>query len=373
MNRRTEERLEVYSPAKITLLDLPERELEGSLIDVSVSNMRLVLPEHLHAEQSIALEVETHLILGEVRYSTPRGSKFTVGAEPIHTLTKLSLPEGATRMEKIQALVDDFHHRLRSGLEAAESKPGTRIASGTAQVQRPQQLRGEAEQSATQSQGAALDARKATPETVQPAGDAPITNILETELPAANLIPEADSMRIDAQRRGLEEARLRNSVRRRAISIGVIAGLATLVAVALFARPTRGIDPPISKKVSADASVPKLATSPIPTATHTSTPANSTVLRMRASMKATETTWVSACSDGQKIFEGVVGLGQTKQIDFSGKAVVWVGNAGGMEIALDGRPIGSLGNSGQGRVIQLGREGFRFLEINGATESCLAD
>src|ERR1700681_964845 len=122
VERRASPQSQVFVPARITLLEVPEREINGFLIDASASVIRLVMDEHLHPEQVIGVEVENHLVLADVRHSTPRGSKFTIGAERIHTLQELSLPERATRMERIDALVNDFQLRLRNGLSGVDAQ-----------------------------------------------------------------------------------------------------------------------------------------------------------------------------------------------------------------------------------------------------------
>jgi len=63
------------------------------------------------------------------------------------------------------------------------------------------------------------------------------------------------------------------------------------------------------------------------------------------SLRITETSWLRVAVDGNVVLEGTLPAGTTKS--FSGKAaVVRVGNAGGVQIAVNGKSVGSLGASG---------------------------
>jgi hypothetical protein len=63
------------------------------------------------------------------------------------------------------------------------------------------------------------------------------------------------------------------------------------------------------------------------------------------SVRLTETSWLRVTVDGTVAREGTFPAGTAKR--FEGKDVeVRVGNAGGVELAINGRPVGSLGASG---------------------------
>jgi hypothetical protein len=123
MDDRREPRLQIYAAAKLTLLD-SERELECVLLDISSTGVKFVSDEMLPADEVVALDVEDHLVLADVRYSEPRGEKFTIGAERIHSVDKAALPEGKTRAGQIRFLVDDYRGRIRLAIagEAAAGK-----------------------------------------------------------------------------------------------------------------------------------------------------------------------------------------------------------------------------------------------------------
>ena len=55
---------------------------------------KLIAPESLPLDEILSIEAEDHLAFAEVRYSQPRGDKFTIGCERIHLLnhTRLFAP-----------------------------------------------------------------------------------------------------------------------------------------------------------------------------------------------------------------------------------------------------------------------------------------
>jgi RodZ C-terminal domain/PilZ domain len=112
MERRTEPRFQVYSPAKVTDLKDLAHESECVLVDISAGGMKLVADENLSAGEDLCVETEAHLALAQVRHCVPRGGKFIIGAARVHSLSKLALPQGATRLDRIQALLDDHRRQL---------------------------------------------------------------------------------------------------------------------------------------------------------------------------------------------------------------------------------------------------------------------
>lgn len=85
--------------------------------------------------------------------------------------------------------------------------------------------------------------------------------------------------------------------------------------------------------------------------------------RHAAAIRATEAIWVAACSDGKEVLSRALASGETREIEFSGKAIVRTGNAGGTQISVDGKPIGSVGPAGALRIVELGPHGFHLLSL----------
>src|SRR5215470_18986160 len=121
MERRSEPRFQVHSPAKLTPLGRPEREIDCVLADISATGMKLVVDESLSVGARLCVEFQSHLVLVEVRHSQARGSKFIVGVERIHTYPKFALSLTATKSETMRALIDDCQLGSNVGQGGAES------------------------------------------------------------------------------------------------------------------------------------------------------------------------------------------------------------------------------------------------------------
>jgi cytoskeleton protein RodZ len=82
---------------------------------------------------------------------------------------------------------------------------------------------------------------------------------------------------------------------------------------------------------------------------------------VRVSLSADEKTWISISSDGKYIFANSLEPHETKIIEASEKVRLLIGNAGGLEITLNGKPIGPIGPKGQVRVVELTPAGFHIV------------
>jgi cytoskeleton protein RodZ len=78
-------------------------------------------------------------------------------------------------------------------------------------------------------------------------------------------------------------------------------------------------------------------------------------------LTATEDTWVSISSDGKPVFSGLLAASQTKTIESKGYAGLLVGNAAGLEVRLNGKPLGPLGAHGQVRDLLFTPDKFQFV------------
>jgi cytoskeletal protein RodZ len=78
-------------------------------------------------------------------------------------------------------------------------------------------------------------------------------------------------------------------------------------------------------------------------------------------LSATETTWLSITSEGKNIFSGILEPSQTKTLRASDVAKMKVGNAGGLDVRWNGKPIGPIGPRGQVRVVLFTPENFQIL------------
>ncbi len=81
---------------------------------------------------------------------------------------------------------------------------------------------------------------------------------------------------------------------------------------------------------------------------------------VEVAVSATEKSWVRLLSDGEKIFGGVMEAGETRRIAGSMSAVVFTGNAGGIQIRFNGQAIGAPGPRGQIRTVVLTPQNYEI-------------
>ena len=84
-------------------------------------------------------------------------------------------------------------------------------------------------------------------------------------------------------------------------------------------------------------------------------------------LAATEKTWLSITSEGKRLFSGFLEPSQTKTLTGVEAARMTVGNAGGIEVRLNGKPIGPIGKSGQVRVVVFTPDNFEVLPLDPPT------
>jgi len=77
-------------------------------------------------------------------------------------------------------------------------------------------------------------------------------------------------------------------------------------------------------------------------------------------IRAQEPVWVLARTDGKYAFSGTLAPGETRSVEAVKDIVLRLGNAGGVTISLNGKPMGILGAKGQTRTIQLTSGGFQI-------------
>jgi cytoskeleton protein RodZ len=88
---------------------------------------------------------------------------------------------------------------------------------------------------------------------------------------------------------------------------------------------------------------------------------------LRIDLKANEATWVSIYENDKLTFAKVIEPGQSKTIESSAKIRLQLGNAGGVELAVNGKPVGALGRKGQVRIGEVTADGFHPLEAKPKT------
>lgn len=78
-------------------------------------------------------------------------------------------------------------------------------------------------------------------------------------------------------------------------------------------------------------------------------------------LTAEEPTWVSARSDGKFIYAGTLQPRESKGLEANEQVRLVLGNAGGVAVTLNGKPVPPLGPRGQVRTVQLSSGGVQIV------------
>jgi cytoskeletal protein RodZ len=84
-------------------------------------------------------------------------------------------------------------------------------------------------------------------------------------------------------------------------------------------------------------------------------------------LSAVERTWLSIVADGRQSFTGTLESDETKVLAGHDTARIRTGNAGGVSVVFNGRPIGPLGPRGQIRTVLFTRDRYQVLESTNRT------
>jgi hypothetical protein len=384
MDARREPRFSIYGPVKVTLLTKPDRVLECVLLDISATGLKLIVPENVATDEILSIEAEEHLALAEVRYSLPRGDKFTVGCERIHVLNKATLPEDTAQSDQLRLLVEDYRSYIRDGLAAPrpDANPGDATRLDRQLSERFGPMTAPAEK-------AAPPAEKDVVPPINPSVFATRDQLLDAaagwvgenweKIPASpneksagrSEIIDRLTFHLSEKLRPPTEAaplaaappetgkpkRARVKVKANFRQYRLPAGIAAAAVLgwglsALFW--SLGVTSVASRLPASIAAF--ISKDPAPAA-----PANPI---RHARLKIVETTWVTATPDGKRLFNKKLVKGDVREIDFKDKLLLHVGNARGIEISVDGKLIGSIGGRGQSRMLELSANGLRYLPVN---------
>lgn len=382
MDARREPRFSIYGPVKVKVLSSPDRTIDCSLQDISATGLKLIAPETLPLDDILSIEAEDHLALAEVRYSQPRGDKFTVGCDRIHVLSKVSLPEDQAQIDQIRLLIDDYRNRIRDGIaaprldinaaDAAEfdrqlqqrfAKPAENSPSPPPVEAKPQPPINPAI-FATHDQLLHAAAawvveywEKIPPQPQQqPAGRSEILDRLTYHLAHQLRPPTPPPPHVPPPPPQPATKPVRKNKSKKnpwSIPLGIAAAvlLGWGLSALFWSLHSRGIASGLPSSIAALISPKDPAPAPASSLRH-------------AQIKVSEPTWVQATSDGKRLFNKKLVKNDVKDIDFSDKALLRVGNAKGVEITLDGKSIGPIGVRGEPRIVELSATGFRLLPLN---------
>jgi transcriptional regulator with XRE-family HTH domain len=120
---------------------------------------------------------------------------------------------------------------------------------------------------------------------------------------------------------------------------------------------------PVSMAVSAE-NPPAAQTPTVQVTAEAQTQTVDGINHVALNLAATEKTWLSITSEGRRIFSGFLEPSQTKTLTGLDAARMTVGNAGGINVLLNGKPIGPIGKSGQVRVVLFTPDNFEVLPLD---------
>ena len=83
-------------------------------------------------------------------------------------------------------------------------------------------------------------------------------------------------------------------------------------------------------------------------------------------LRAGESCWIMVSVGARQSFVGVLDAGQSKSFEATEPIRVRTGNAGGLSIEWNGKPVGSLGPRGQVRIIEFSPSEFKYLPLTPA-------
>jgi cytoskeleton protein RodZ len=82
---------------------------------------------------------------------------------------------------------------------------------------------------------------------------------------------------------------------------------------------------------------------------------------LHVQLTARKPVWVRASSNGTVLFTITLAANETRTVDAKGSLELRLGNAGGVDIQLNGKPLGPAGPEGQIRTVQLTSGGFNIV------------
>ena len=162
-----------------------------------------------------------------------------------------------------------------------------------------------------------------------------------------------------------------------ATAAGVVAGAALLAAVigisstssSLLARIALG---PSSEPVAKSAPVMAAPTPSKPAKASPPQHVKSAAVqgKSRIVIQAKQGSWIDACADGRTVIRRYLAPAGTAELGFSNAAVVRTGNAGGVDISVNGTAAGPVGKDGEVRVVRFDAQGFHLLEQGDPGTEC---
>lgn len=127
---------------------------------------------------------------------------------------------------------------------------------------------------------------------------------------------------------------------------------------------TRLTTPPVPavKPASQPVAAPEKSDSNANTAKSQSASAADPSDKFTLELSAIEPAWLSIVADGKPSFKGILEKAETKVLEGYRSARIRTGNAGGVEVVFNGKPLGALGPRGQVRTVLFTQNNYEVLK-----------
>ena len=148
------------------------------------------------------------------------------------------------------------------------------------------------------------------------------------------------------------------------VSAATLAGIAAgalvilLVSIAYEGRRNNRTHPPaVTQSAEGTADRAALSERPLPQTVPATPESTNASNSLHLVLKAQASTWVAMKADGRNVFAGMLRPNESKVLENATAVNLVIGNAGAVEISLNGKPIGPIGPSGQTRDVQVTSSG----------------
>ncbi len=160
-----------------------------------------------------------------------------------------------------------------------------------------------------------------------------------------------------------------------ATAAGVVAGVTLLAAVIGISSTSSSILAKIALGPSSEAAAKSAPVIPPQTNAAKVIPPEHTHLpavhgKSQIVIQAKQGSWIDACADGRTVIRRYLAPAGTAELGFANTAVVRAGNAGGVDISVNGKLAGPVGKAGEVRVVRFDVGGFHVLEPGDPGTEC---
>jgi cytoskeleton protein RodZ len=153
-----------------------------------------------------------------------------------------------------------------------------------------------------------------------------------------------------------------------ATAAGVVAGVTLLAVVIGISSTSSSILSKIALGPSTETvmkSAPVITAPAPPKPVKASPPPHAQIPAVRGKLlmmiQAKQGSWIDACADGRTVIRRYLAPSSTAEVGFRNAAVVRTGNAGGVDISVNGTLAGPVGKAGEVRVVRFDAGGFHVL------------